>query len=129
MARKTIPKRRGRMSKQDPPVYRKLVSSMAFDPFGLAPAQLDWEPWQLDDQYKPSVGELVGTLAGRLMPTLEMEEVQGDQEGAGATARGDAVAPGGSGQVVPGELEDGDPLGGFGEDRGDQDPGRSSQVS
>ena len=132
---KTIPRRRGKLSKQDPPVYLSVVAGMGFDP-GNAP-NTTFQDWGLDQTYPPTVGELVGHLTDELTQRVQaadnwcvapLQEETDDPQGGATDTGGEASTPGGSGGPVPGEPEDGDPVGGPEKDRGDQDPGGAPQV-
>lgn len=119
MATRTIPKARRRMNtRAEPPVYRKLVNSMRFDPDQVPDTA--FTGWDLDTTYPPTVGELIGAL----QPGQE-EEVDSEDRQAGS----DADAAGRGGTAVPGRPQDGDPMGGQREDHLTEDTGGTSPLS
>lgn len=109
------------MDRIPPPEYRTLTGDMGFDP-GEQFDGLEWVPWDLEKTYPLTVGELVGSIGQRIMPTL-IEQMEEDDEG------GTPSDAGGGGPAVPSGPQDGDPVGGIGQDRVDQDPGGAPALS
>jgi hypothetical protein len=103
-----------------PPQYQTLVRDMGFDPDTVPVAEFktEFEPWDLDKQYPPTVGELLAHLS------TPQEDTDADAE-----REEEADEAWGGGRPVPGGPEDGEPVGTEQEADVDQDAGGTPPVS